>query len=228
MNEEVIRQFHGLAYWSLSVACYVCSSGKPFLTAPIGVNDFFLGVPGTFFHLLFCLLSENSSRATWPSNGSHLSCPLVDDLLEDRAAFLCLLIPSSASSGVLETSQGFHKCLLHWIHWVCIAGPLFRDWYLMGFPQSEAVDHVPGGSVALFPTLLPCVCPWGFLGNIVLQEASILEAVCTASKAALTWPCRGTSGRIYNTDSVICLAAFLHWFSWTLLQLTLFLPNVTH
>lgn len=121
MNEEVIRQFHGLAYWSLSVACYVCSSGKPFLTAPIGVNDFFLGVPGTFFHLLFCLLSENSSRATWPSNGSHLSCPLVDDLLEDRAAFLCLLIPSSASSGVLETSQGFHKCLLHWIHWVCIA-----------------------------------------------------------------------------------------------------------
>lgn len=109
-----------------------------------------------------------------------------------------------------------------------LRGPLFRDWYLMGFPQSESVDHVPGGSVTLFPTLLPCVCPWGLLGNIVLQEAGIIEAVCTASRTALTRPCLGNSGRIYSKDSVICLAAFIHWFSWTLLQLTLFLPNVTH
>lgn len=111
---------------------------------------------------------------------------------------------------------------------VALWGPLFRDWCLMGFPQSDAVKRVPGGSVALFPALSPCARPQGLLGNIVLQEAPIIEAVGTASRTALTWPCWGDGGRRRNKDSVICLAAFIHWFSWTLLQLTLYLPNVVH
>lgn len=209
------------------MACYVCSSGKPFRTAPIRVNDSFLGVPG--HSSISCSVScQHASQTTLPSNGSHLSCPLDDDLLEDRVNFFFLFISSSTSSGVLETSQGFSKCLLHWINWGCIVRASLSRLVFNGIPTEWGSEHVPGGSVAWFPALSPCACPWGLLGNIVLQEAPIIEAVGTASRTALTWPCWGDGGRRRNKDSVICLAAFIHWFSWTLLHLTLCFPNVAH
>lgn len=140
MNEEVIKQFCRLAYWSLSMACYVCSSGKPFRTAPIGVNDSFLSVPG--HSSISCSVScQHASQTTLPSNGSHLSCPLDDDLLEDRVNFFFLFISSSASSGVLEASQGFNKCLLHWINWGCIVRSSLSRLVFNGIPtewRSEA------------------------------------------------------------------------------------------
>lgn len=126
-----LNNFIGLPYWSLTMACYVCSSGKPFLTASIRVNYYLLCVHMAFFHLLL----QHSSQATLPYNYLYLFFPLDYYLLEDRVIFLLLFVFSSASRWISDTSQAFNTCLLNWINWICIARSSLPRLVLSGIPM---------------------------------------------------------------------------------------------
>lgn len=134
--KKSLNNFIGLPDWSLIMACYVGSSGKPFWTAPVRADYDFLRVHVAFFHPPL----QHSSQATSPSRYLHLFCPLDYDFPEDRVIFFFfsfLFISSSPSSGVPDTSQGFNKCLLNWINWVCIARSSLSRLALNGIPTKR-------------------------------------------------------------------------------------------
>lgn len=137
------------------MVCYVCSSGKPFLTAPIRVNDSFLTVPGAFFHLWFCLLLGHSSQAILPSK-AYISLALLLMTSLRTGSFSFVFVSSSASSGVWRHHRGsLHACCIE-LTGATLRDPLIRAWCLMGFPQSEAHSHqVPPWFSRCFQ---PCRC----------------------------------------------------------------------
>lgn len=129
--KKSLSNFLGWPYWSLTVACYGCSSEKPFLTAPIRVNYCDLCAHGASSQLLL----QHSSGAALPYNCWDLFRPLDYDLLEDRIIFVFLFLSSSASCGAPDAALGFRKCMLNWINWVYIARSSLPRLALNGVPM---------------------------------------------------------------------------------------------
>lgn len=115
MNEKVIKQFHRLALLISYNGMLCLLFREAFSNCP---HQSWLRLPLCSHGIL------PSSKRAFISGELTLkllgiSCPLDYDLLEDRVVFS--LLSSSPSTGVPGTSQGFNKCLLNWINWVCIA-----------------------------------------------------------------------------------------------------------
>lgn len=122
--KKSLNNFLGLPYWSLIMACYVCSSGKPFLTAPVRIHYSFLCVRMSFFHPLL----EHLFRRPCLKMTLHLFRPLDYDILKDRVFFffLSLYHPQHLEEFLIHHRGSINACWIE-LPGFALRGHLFQD-----------------------------------------------------------------------------------------------------